>query len=265
MRALAARADVATAAPAGDVPPVGAVELASNGQLLESDALAALAAAGVPTAATELCRTPEEAESAARRLGSRIVVKAAASDLLHKSDAGAVLLDVADARSAHEHVVAAALAVGSNPAGSLVQARAADGVELIVGVRRSEEFGPILVVGRGGVTAELDDDVSRRLLPLRAGAAAEMLRELRCFPLLDGFRGRPPADVTAAADAIESVAAFAIALGDRLEAVEVNPLLVHPAGEGATAVDALVLLSQEPAHADRLSYVRTSPPGRSTP
>ena len=122
-----------------------------------------------------------------------------------------------------------------------MQALAPEGVELIVGARRDPVLGPVLVVGPGGVLAELAGGVARRMLPLRAGEAREMLDELGIAPLLRGHRGAPPADLDAAAAAIEGVAAAAVALGDELDAVEVNPLLVHPDGDGATAVDALLL------------------------
>jgi hypothetical protein len=110
---------------------------------------------------------------------------------------------------------------------------------MIVGVRREPRLGLCLVVGLGGVQAELLGDVARRLLPLRAGDARAMLDELRLAPLLHGHRGRPGADLEALAAAVESVAAAAEALGPDLDAVEVNPLIARP--DGALAVDALLL------------------------
>jgi hypothetical protein len=130
------------------------------------------------------------------------------------------------------------------PDGSIVQAMAPDGVELIVGARRDPKFGPVLVVAPGGLGAELTTDVARRLLPLRNGEAEAMLRELRSFPLLAGYRSQPPADIPAAAAAIEALARFAVAAGDRLQAAEINPLIVHREGCGASAVDGLILLEE---------------------
>lgn len=251
MRALAARAAVAEVTEAPELGPAALPALPPDRALLESEVLAGLASVGVPSIATVLCPAAADAAAAAASMGAHVAVKAAARGLAHKSEAGAVLVGVpaTEVADAHERVVAAASAAGVVPEGSIVQATAKQGIELIVGVRRDELFGPVLVVGRGGVTAELDADVSRRPLPLRVGEAETMLRELRCFPILDGYRGAPRADLGAAAGAIEAVAAFALALGDRLEAVEVNPLLVHAAGEGATAVDALLL--RRPAGAGR--------------
>ena len=244
MRALAAR--VRAGAEAGEpLPPPPALEPLGNDTATEAEALAFLASAGVPTASTTLCRSAADARAAAEALNDAdLVVKASARDLLHKSDVGAVLVGVRgpdEAAAAHEHVVAAAAAAGATPEGSIVQARAPEGVELIVGARRDPVLGPVLVVGPGGLSAELAPQVARRMLPLCRGEARQMLDELAVSPLLRGYRGAPEGDLEAAAAAIEGLAAAALALGDRLEAVEVNPLLVHPRAKGATAVDALLL------------------------
>ena len=140
---------------------------------------------------------------------------------------------------AHRQVVDAASAAGQAPRGSVVQPMVAPGVELIVGVRRDRDFGAVLVVGMGGTSAELVHDARTALLPLAAGEAAALLRALRGYPLLDGFRGAPRADLGAAVEAIEAVAAFGERAGDELEAFEVNPLVVHAEGWGVTAVDAV--------------------------
>ena len=245
MRALAARAAVGSAPPEETEPAPLGLELPADQASTEAEALALLAAAGVPTAPTVLCRSAEDARDAAGRLGDGpLVVKASARDLLHKSDAGAVVVGVSGADAvaeAHERVVEAARAAGAHPEGSVVQAMAPEGIELIIGARRDELLGPVIVVGAGGLLAELLPEVSRRMLPLRAGEARAMLDELPVTPLLEGYRGAPAADLEAAVTAIEGVAAVALAAGDRLDAIEVNPLLVHARGEGATAVDALLL------------------------
>lgn len=241
MRALHARAVAGRPEPGPPLPappaPTGLPDVP-----LESEAMALLAQAGVPVPITVLCPTPQAAADTAGRLTGPLAVKAAARDLLHRSEVGGVVLGVRgpeEVVTAHERVVEAALAAGATPEGSIVQEMAASGVELICGVRRDPEFGPVLVVGLGGLTAELQSDVSRRMLPLREGEAEAMLRELRSYPLLEGYRGTPAGDVAAAARAIEAIAGFAVALGDDLEAVEVNPLVVQ--SDGAMAVDALIV------------------------
>jgi acyl-CoA synthetase (NDP forming) len=246
MQALAARADV-TPAPAettAAVPP-SPLRLPSTAAYTEAEVLAVLRDAGVPVVATIECATAEDAAAAAERLGGAVVVKASARDLLHKSDAGAVVVGVAGAEQAaraHERVMAAALAAGARPEGSIVQPFAAEGVELIVGVRRDPLLGPVLVVGPGGLLAEIVGGASRRMLPLGPGDALAMLDELRIAPLMHGYRGGPPADLDAAVAAIEAVAGAAMSIGAALDALEINPHLVHPAGAGVTAVDGLLLL-----------------------
>ena len=121
------------------------------------------------------------------------------------------------------------------------------GVEILVGVTRDPVFGWMLTVGLGGVWTELMGDVRHRLLPVNAAGAEAMLRELKGFRLLDGYRGAPKADVAAAARAIAALCTAVLAGGSRLREVEINPLLVMPQGQGAVAVDALVLLTQPSA------------------
>ncbi len=229
------------------LPPLPTPSL-PEGPLTEAQALGALQSAGIPIAEGITAANPEAAAEAARRLSRPLVVKASAPDLPHKSDAGAVILGVEEPRqaaAAHEQVVKAAAAAGAHPQGSLLQVLAEPGVELIVGVRRDEDFGLILVVGPGGIAAELASSVSRRMLPLLAGEAEEMLAQLPISPLLGAHRRAPRADIPAAVHAIETLSRFALAIGDQLEAVEINPLIVHPEGSGVTAVDALILRAEK--------------------
>ncbi len=253
-RALVARALVGRPGPGPPLAPLPRPPSIPAAPL-ENESMALLVAAGVPVAETVLCATPEDAAAAADRLAVPVAVKAAARDLLHRSDVGGVVLGVIggeEAAAAHQRVVDAARHAGATLEGSIVQAMAPDGIELICGSRRDPEFGPVLVVGLGGLTAELESDVARRMLPLREGEAEAMVRGLRAAPLLDGYRGGAGGDIAAAARAIEGVARLAVSLGDELEAVEVNPLIVHP--DGAVAVDALIV----PRGASRSAQ---SPPG----
>jgi acyl-CoA synthetase (NDP forming) len=236
MRALAARASAGQPLPeaerraAADVPVV--LDAARRaGAALEHEALAALAETGVPVAETRFCASPDEVRAVAEALGGRVVVKAAARDLPHKASVGAIALGLApDAcTAAFERVVAAARTAGVTPEGVVVQRQVTPGRELIVGARRDALFGPVLVVGEGGAGVEERARVTRRLLPLGRGEAAE---------LVDGLGGGAAVEA-----AIRGVEALALALGDALEAVEVNPLIVDDAG-GATAVDALLLVSR---------------------
>ena len=191
-RALAARAFLGRAADAAESPEL--LPLPAPGPfadtLLESEAMELLAGADVPVPVTLLTTDPESAAAAAKSIAGPVAVKAAARDLLHRSDIGGVVLGVssgAEAAAAHTRVVQAALEAGASPEGSVVQQMSPAGVELIVGV------GAIPSSARAGgrdgrVTTELQADVSRRLLPLREGKALAMLQDLRTFALLAGYR-----------------------------------------------------------------------------
>jgi len=117
--------------------------------------------------------------------------------------------------------------------------------ELIVGVRRDDQFGPVLVVGAGGVLVEMVEDAATLLLPTSRTAVERAIRGLRVARLLAGYRGKPAGDMAAAVDAVMAVAAFAEAHRDRLVELDVNPLLVLPEGQGALAVDALVVMDAD--------------------
>jgi hypothetical protein len=160
--------------------------------------------------------------------------------LLHKSDAGGVALGLtgpdellASFREMHARLGASAYSVEA-------MADLGDGIELIVGVNRDPRFGPVAMVGLGGVLAEALHDVAFTLAPVPAGHALRLLRGLRTAALLDGVRGRPAVDVEAAATAVETITAFAAAHPEIAE-IEVNPLLVRP--EGALALDSRAVLA----------------------
>jgi acyl-CoA synthetase (NDP forming) len=188
-----------------------------------------VASAGIELAAARRVRTADEAVAAARELGYPVVVKALGA--LHKSDGGGVVLGIPDAarlREVHARLAPAELSVER-------MAPLADGVELIAGVRHDPRFGPLVLVGLGGLYAELLDDVAVALAPVDAAAARDLLLSLRGAPLLTGARGRPPLDVSAAADAIAALSQLGAARPDLAE-IEINPLLVTPSG--AVALDA---------------------------
>lgn len=203
--------------------------------LVEAEALDVLAAMGVAHPTSTLATSRAEAERAAAELDGALAMKVHAPGLVHKTDVGGVRLGVApcDAGRAFDELLGA-----DGATGVLVQAMARKGVEVVVGVTTSElGFAPVLTVGLGGVATELYGDVASHTLPVSSDDVTEMLRTLAAWPLLDGYRGRPPADVDALVDAVLRVAATAEALGDRLVELEINPLVVHERGAGATAVD----------------------------
>lgn len=190
--------------------------------------------------------SPRDAARAATELGGDVAVKAVASGLVHKSDAGGVRLGLAGAaavqRAARELAEAVRVA-GHEPDGFLVQAMAPAGTELLVGVVGDPSFGPLIAVGAGGETAELVGDVQVRLAPVGPREAAAMLRALRTFPLLDGFRGRPQADMGSVEDIVQRVARLA-ADHPAIAELDCNPVIAGPAG--ALVVDARVRLDAPP-------------------
>jgi len=207
--------------------------------------LAALARrVGVPLVGEALVATPVEAARAARRLGFPVAVKVVSPDLAHKTEARALALGL-DTPTAVRQAAARILraARGARVEGLLVQ-RMVRGVEVLVGVTRDPGFGPLLVVGAGGIEAELLGDTSCRPLPVSRREIGQMLDEVRTLRRLRGFRGAPPADVPALIAAIAAVVRLAERLGNDLTALDVNPIMVGPRGHGALAVDLLASIGE---------------------
>lgn len=209
-----------------------------------------LARHGVPAALERVATTADEAAAAADAIGYPVVLKVLSVDIVHKTEAGGVRLRLADAaqvRQAFDEVLASARRYDPRARidGALVCRMESGVAELIVGATRDPVFGMTLTVGLGGVLTELYQDVSHRLLPVDEAMAREMLGELKAFPLLTGYRGRPQGDVDAACAAIAGFSRAVLALGDQVQEVEVNPLLVKE--QGVCMLDALVLTAPQAA------------------
>lgn len=236
--ATGAITDQARAAAAG-LPP-GAVTL------MEAEAKHAFAAAGLPAMPDARAATAAAAVAAADRLGYPVVLKLDSPDVAHKTEVGGVALNLADA-AATTAAFAAIMdgarrhAPEARVDGVLVQRMAARGPELILGARQDPQFGTTLLVGLGGVQAELWKDVALDIAPVSAARAEAMLRSLKSFPLLDGFRGAAKVDLAALAEAIACFSAFAAAIGPRLEEMEINPLVCLT--DGPVALDGLMRLN----------------------
>lgn len=191
--------------------------------------------------------TAAEAPAAAKALGFPVVVKLAEPALAHKTEAGAVQLNL----KSEAEVSAAVAAIEANLARYKPGAKAqkflvekmVGGVvaELIVGVKRDPQFGLVLVVGAGGILVELVEDAATLLLPTSRDEVAAALRGLKVAKLLKGYRGKPAGDLEAAIEAVMAVVAYADAARDKLVELDVNPLMVLPKGQGVVAVDALVV------------------------
>lgn len=218
------------------------------GSLDEAQAKALFARFGVPSVGEAAVSTAKEAEAAARAFGDKVVLKLLSSEITHKSDVGGVAVGVpieaigARLNRMRDEVETA---TGKQAQAFLVQEMVADGVELILGLHR-DPLGTALLLGMGGVTAELIDDTAMRMLDPKVGLSKDdafaMIQSLKTFPLLDGYRGRPRADVDALAAAIGAFSAMAVQLGGRLLEAEINPLFVLPRGKGVKAADGVAVI-----------------------
>ena len=179
-----------------------------------------------------------EAVAAARTLGFPVALKALG--IAHKSEHGAVRLNLRDEASVRD----AADALSALGSGLYIERMVSGGVaELIVGITRDPIFGPVMTIGSGGVLVELLKDSATLLLPSTRADIEAALRGLKMFPLLDGYRGRPKADLDAAIDAISGIAEFAVANAGAIEELDINPLIVCAEGQGAWIADALLVSS----------------------
>jgi acetate---CoA ligase (ADP-forming) len=206
-----------------------------------------LAAAGIRVPAGELARSPDEAIAVAKRIGYPVVLKAQAAALSHKTEAGGVLLNLADEaelRAAWDTLAAniKRAAPGVALDGALVEQMSPKGVELMVGAKRDPDWGTVLLMGLGGIWVEALGDV--QLLPGDANEAliVEALGKLRTAKLLTGFRGAPAADIDAVAQAVLAIGRLMQTLPEIAE-IDVNPLMVYAKGQGAIALDALIVCS----------------------
>jgi hypothetical protein len=191
----------------------------------------------VPEAA---CADAESAVQAANSFGYPVVLKILSPDILHKSEIGGVILDVPDAASVRKNF--ATLIERGTPHGRiegvLVARQIKGGTEMAMGIVNDPVFGPIAMVGLGGIFIEVMKDVAFRRCPFGPAEAEAMIRSLRGFSLLDGARGRPKADLPALATTLSNLSAFASAAGPRLLAVDLNPVFALP--EGCYAADAVL-------------------------
>ena len=223
-----------------------AAKALAGGALSEYDSKGLIRAFGVSTTREELAADAEAAVAAAERIGYPVALKVNSADILHKTEAGAIRLRLADAdavRWAFDAVTAGARAYDANARidGAVVQEMVSGGVETIVGVSYDAQLGPILLFGTGGVMVEVYNDVALRLCPITRDDALEMISEVKGARLLRGFRGAPAADVDALADVLINVSQMAAQLEGSLGELDINPLMVLPAGQGVKAADALVV------------------------
>jgi acetyl coenzyme A synthetase (ADP forming)-like protein len=222
-----------------------ATALAAEPGWMAPDAVAELLTCyGIPMVETFSAATPDDAGREAGRMDAEVALKAVAAGVLHKSDAGAVRLHLSGASQverAAKDMAAALEEAGHHVTAFLVQPMAPEGVEMLVGVVQDQHFGPVLACGAGGTMTELLKDVSVRITPITKGDAGRMVRSLKTFPRLDGYRGAARADVPALEDVLLRVSALVEAHPEVAE-MDLNPLIVHPSG--AVVVDARIRLER---------------------
>lgn len=228
-------------------PPVVPLLALPDATPNEAQAKELLAAAGIAVAPERACADADSAVAAAEALGYPVVLKILSADILHKSEIGGVLLDVADAtavRSGFDLLQARAKAAAPQARieGVLVAKQLSGGVECILGIQRDPVFGPVAVFGLGGIFIEVLHDVVLRRCPFGEDVAEQMVRSIQGAPLLLGARGKPPVDVQALAAMLARLSQFAHQAGPRLQSIDLNPVFALPQGQGAYAVDAVIEL-----------------------
>ena len=229
-----------------DAQSQAAAKLAGAGALSEYDSKALLAAFGVPVTQDEPAGDADAAVAAADRIGYPAAMKVDSADILHKTEADAIRLNLGDAaavRAAFDEITANArrYAPHARIDGVTVQEMVSGGVETIVGISYDAQLGPALLFGIGGVMVEVYNDVALRLCPITRDDALDLIGEVKGARLLQGFRGAPVGDVDALADVLVRVSQMAAQLEGSLAELDINPLIVLPAGRGVKAVDALVV------------------------
>ena len=218
--------------------------LKPGGQLSEHAAKQLLRAYGIRVPREQLVTSAAAAVRAAAQIGYPVVMKASGARLAHKTELGLVKIGLTSAsqvRDAYRDLTDIARYEGVDLDGVLVCQMIERGVETVVGVTHDDLFGPTVTVGLGGVLVEVLRDAAVRVPPFGEDQARAMLTELRGAALLEGVRGRPPADVDALVEVVLRVQRMALELGGDLAELDINPLLVLPRGQGAVALDALVV------------------------
>jgi len=214
--------------------------------LTEVEAKELIKQAGISINDTKLAVSKEEAISISEQLGFPLVLKIASSDVVHKSDAGGVKLGLSTSEEvgkAYDDILAAINKEYPKAViqGISVQKMARPGVEVIIGMSKDAQFGPVLMFGLGGIMVEIMKDVSFRIVPLTKRDAREMIREIKGYPMLEGYRGQEPVDVPNLEEWLVKLSNFA-EQNPAVKELDLNPIFAY--SKGALAVDARVILEE---------------------
>jgi acyl-CoA synthetase (NDP forming) len=215
--------------------------------LTEFESKRILKQAGLPVVETKLAKTQKEAVTISQKIGFPVVLKIVSPDVIHKTDSGGVKLSVngvAHVKKAYDEILKKirkqypkALLHGIS-----VQKMVEPGTEVIVGVSKDPQFGPVVMFGLGGIFVELFKDVSFRVIPVERKDAQEMIKEIKGYPLLQGYRGKEPADISSLVNIILKISNF-IERNPQIKELELNPIVAYP--KRAVAVDARIIIEKD--------------------
>lgn len=216
----------------------------SQNVLTEVESKEFLRRAGIPVVATKLARSKREALSIGKEMGFPVVLKICSHDVVHKTDSGGVRLGLANAAQVGRAYSEIASSVRqaypeARIQGVSVQSMAPPAVEVIVGMSKDSQFGPVLMFGLGGILVEVLKDVSFRIVPVSERDAGEMVREIKGYPILKGYRGQKPASIPALEKLIVKVSQF-VERNPQIEELDLNPVFAYP--DKAVAIDARIIL-----------------------
>jgi acetate---CoA ligase (ADP-forming) subunit beta len=215
--------------------------------LTEVESKQVLEKSGINIVKAELAASATEAVAISKKLGFPVVLKVASPDIVHKSDIGGVKVGLNNATQvtkAYKEIMAAVKKKQPKAKihGVSVQPMAKAGVEVIIGMTKDAQFGPVLMFGLGGILVEILKDVSFRIVPLEKKDAKEMIRDIKGYPVLEGYRGQPPSDVAALENMIMKISAF-VEKNPEIKELDLNPVFAY--SKGAVAVDARVVLEPD--------------------
>ncbi len=215
--------------------------------LTEVESKQLLEKAGINIVKARLASSAKEAVELSKQMGFPVVLKIASPDIVHKSDVGGVKVGLQNAtqvKSAYREMMASIKEKFPKAIvdGVSVQTMAKSGVEVIMGMTKDAQFGPVLMFGLGGIFVEILKDVSFRIVPLAKRDAAEMIRDIKGYPVLEGYRGQAPSDVAALEDMIMKLSEF-VDKNPQIKELDLNPVFAYP--DGAVAVDARVVLEDD--------------------
>ncbi len=214
--------------------------------LTEFESKKILKQAGISVVETKLAKTPKEAVSLSRKMGFPVALKITSPDVIHKSDSGGVKLslnNVTEVKKAYDEILKKVKKQYPNAVvhGVSVQKMARPGTEVIVGTSKDPQFGSVIMFGLGGVFVELLKDVSFRVIPVERKDAQEMINEIKGYPILEGYRGKDPADISALVEIILKISKL-VEENPQIKELELNPIFAYR--DKAVAVDARIILEK---------------------